>query len=689
VKDSPQTDLFLSYSKTDVKLARIFADEIANYGLSVWFDEWFLVPGEGENVKNEVRPQNLDAASIVVLVGSSGLSQLQKHELNAVARDKAERIVFVLLPGGTRSKIPYRFRDQAAIINMSHGLNDQTPWRLLETEVIRAQGRDVTEGFIKEWAKRLAGDRDVAEGFIEEMAKRVASDKALDLEGKQQAVRNAIEIYEKEIAGRPVETNLGDIVGLALARARQQVDRGQSGLARATLRKAAEEMQREEEERRERYAAGVTALYTQVRDIALATYDGEAAAATIMAQAQAVHGPNATKIAEFLSSEAAALERYGDERGSNVHLVAAIALRQKLLETAGSDDERGGAHNNLGIALFKLGEREAETARLKDAISAYRAALEERTHERVPLDWAMTQNNLGNALETLGARETGTSSLEEAVAAYRAALEERTRERVPLDWATTQNDLGVALMRLGERESGAARLVEAATAFRAALKETMREQAPLQWATMQMNVGSVLLGLGARESETERLGESVAAYRAALQELTRERAPLVWAATQTGIGVALTKIGERESGTARLEEAVEAYRAALEEGTRERVPLDWAATQMGLGIALMRLGERESGTKKLDEAVQVYGAALQERTRERVPLDWADTSGNQGIALMIIADRNNDAATAETAVSQIEAARETLRAGGHMPGAAFFQAQLRKAQAIRDRLKGK
>jgi hypothetical protein len=69
--------------------------------------------------------------------------------------------------------------------------------------------------------KRARG-RAVAEGFIEEMAKRMAGDEALDLEGKQQAVRNAIEIYEKEIAGRPAETNLDDIVGRALSRALYQ-----------------------------------------------------------------------------------------------------------------------------------------------------------------------------------------------------------------------------------------------------------------------------------------------------------------------------------------------------------------------------------------------------------------------------------------------------------------------------------
>ena len=51
--------------------------------------------------------------------------------------------------------------------------------------------------------------------------------------------------------------------------------------------------------------------------------------------------------------------------------------------------------------------------------------------------------------QALGERESGTARLEEAVAAYRAALEERTRERVPLDWATTQNNLGAALAMLG------------------------------------------------------------------------------------------------------------------------------------------------------------------------------------------------------------------------------------------------
>jgi tetratricopeptide (TPR) repeat protein len=79
--------------------------------------------------------------------------------------------------------------------------------------------------------------------------------------------------------------------------------------------------------------------------------------------------------------------------------------------------------NNLGFALFRLGEREAGTARLEAAVAAYQEALKERTRERVPLDWAMTQSNLGNALERLGEREAGTDRLEAAVTAYQEALQ--------------------------------------------------------------------------------------------------------------------------------------------------------------------------------------------------------------------------------------------------------------------------
>ena len=107
------------------------------------------------------------------------------------------------------------------------------------------------------------------------------------------------------------------------------------------------------------------------------------------------------------------------------------------------------AQNNLGSVLQVLGERTNDEAVLREAVSAYRAALEVYTKESLPADWAMTQNNLGIVLQVLGERTNDEAVLQEAVSAYRAALQVRTKESLPADWAMTQNNLGTALRSLG------------------------------------------------------------------------------------------------------------------------------------------------------------------------------------------------------------------------------------------------
>jgi exonuclease VII small subunit len=163
-----------------------------------------------------------------------------------------------------------------------------------------------------------------------------------------------------------------------------------------------------------------------------------------------------------------------------------------------TSDSRGDVMHAYAHAIFLVGRESGDHAPL---VAAYRAALQEWTRERVPLDWATTQNNLGSALATLGERESGTVRLEEAVAAYRAALEERTRERVPLDWAMTQMNLANALATLGERESGTARLEEAVAAYRAALQEWTREATPHSHGIAQANVAECLAILEQRRKE--------------------------------------------------------------------------------------------------------------------------------------------------------------------------------------------
>ena len=70
----------------------------------------------------------------------------------------------------------------------------------------------------------------------------------------------------------------------------------------------------------------------------------------------------------------------------------------------------------------------------------------------MPLDWATTQNNLGNALWRLGERESGTARLEEAVAAFREALKVFTSARAQYYQEVAQKNLDAALKLLDERK---------------------------------------------------------------------------------------------------------------------------------------------------------------------------------------------------------------------------------------------
>ena len=71
----------------------------------------------------------------------------------------------------------------------------------------------------------------------------------------------------------------------------------------------------------------------------------------------------------------------------------------------------------------------------------------------------MTQNNLGIALRDQGIRtggERGTQLLAEAVTAYRQALEVRTRETLPPQWANTHNNLAEVYVALQDWPNAAA-----------------------------------------------------------------------------------------------------------------------------------------------------------------------------------------------------------------------------------------
>ena len=333
-------------------------------------------------------------------------------------------------------------------------------------------------------------------------------------------------------------------------------------------------------------------------------------------------------------------------------------------------DVRASALVEQGNALQELGgkgESAESAASYRDAVAAFRSALEVYTRATLPQDWAATQNNLGIALSGQAARtsgQAGVNLLIQAVIAYRRALEVHTRATLPQKWATTQSNLGAALSGQAGRASGQSAvflLAQAVAAYRSVLEVRTRATLPQDWARTQNNLGAALTdqaGHTSGQAAVDLLAQAVAAFRSALEVCTRATFPQDWAKIQNNLGVALRDQAGRARGQAAadlLAQAVAAYRSALEVNTRATLPQNWAKAQNNLGNALRDQAGRTTGQAALDllaQAVAAYRSALEVNTRTTLPQEWARTENNLANALAAAGDWL-DAATATEGVLEL------------------------------------
>jgi hypothetical protein len=66
------------------------------------------------------------------------------------------------------------------------------------------------------------------------------------------------------------------------------------------------------------------------------------------------------------------------------------------------------------MALLWLGEHQGSTKRLEEAVTAFRAALNAHTRDRVPRQWASISASLSQALLKLGKKRNDVETLYEA-----------------------------------------------------------------------------------------------------------------------------------------------------------------------------------------------------------------------------------------------------------------------------------
>jgi pimeloyl-ACP methyl ester carboxylesterase len=382
--------------------------------LNNWYREWANARGIAHLILTEAKPTAILGMIVPPDSADPGLANVRPVAIDAnhvgicKPKDPTNEIYILLRDFITRS------------VQQTKPLPDMVVEKLLAAldargEIARAAKVGVERRTVFELASRLRPDEIL--DFDQAVAEVAA------------AVETAIEISKKGAYG----SNLGALVDTVLAAVAVKTRDGDIEGAAREADQGFREWERSEAERRAISVRSGVALLEAGLAQDILRRDAWAAARRVARIVALEHPEDASARFAATRERRTTFYEHGDEKGINFDLLIAIEIARLELDVAQDPRERGTAQSDLGNALATLGERESGTARLEEAVAAYRAALEERTRERVPLDWAATQNNLGIALRRLGERESGTARLEEAVAAYRAALEERTRERVPLD----------------------------------------------------------------------------------------------------------------------------------------------------------------------------------------------------------------------------------------------------------------
>lgn len=219
------------------------------------------------------------------------------------------------------------------------------------------------------------------------------------------AVEVAVEVSKKS-AGR---SNLGDLVDTVLAGIAARTRTGDlEGAAREADRGFAR-WERAEAERRETSVRSGIALLEAGLGQDILRRDARAAARRVERIVALEQPDDADARFEAMRERLLTFYDRGRDQGVNFDLLIAIEIARLALKSA-QGEQRGTALNDLGNALWTLGERESGTARLEQAVAVYRDALKEYTRERVPLDWAISTGHQGVAL-MLFAERTGDARM--------------------------------------------------------------------------------------------------------------------------------------------------------------------------------------------------------------------------------------------------------------------------------------
>lgn len=118
-------DVFLSHNSKDKPAVRQLAEILKTRGLTVWLDEWELVPGRPWQEALEEIIQTANSAA--VLVGKDGLGPWEIPEMRGCLSEFVKRripVIPVLLPNAPQQPVLPLFLTQFTWVDLRGGLTD-------------------------------------------------------------------------------------------------------------------------------------------------------------------------------------------------------------------------------------------------------------------------------------------------------------------------------------------------------------------------------------------------------------------------------------------------------------------------------------------------------------------------------------------------------------------------------------
>jgi CHAT domain-containing protein/tetratricopeptide (TPR) repeat protein len=217
---------------------------------------------------------------------------------------------------------------------------------------------------------------------------------------------------------------------------------------------------------------------------------------------------------------------HGDQAENIEQAIQHFQLALEIRTRPSFSEDWAETQNNLGNAyLMRIrGER---LENIEQAIRHYQQALEVRTRSVFPENWARSRNNLGNAYANLarihdeqGKKNEKTKNVEQAIINYKQALEVRTCEIFPEDWAETLSNLaGVERIRASAKD-----LEEAILHLQQALKVYTAKTFPQNWARTHNNLAIVYTDREEGE-RAKNIEKAIYHYQQALEVYTSETFP--------------------------------------------------------------------------------------------------------------------------------------------------------------------